>query len=162
MAVRPAADETLEPLGPYTFIQKKAGYRVTEDSFLLAEFLPQPGEKDTVVDLGTGSGVMLLLLAWKTGVERVVGVEAEGEAAETARGNVRANGLGSRVEIVEMDWRMAPSVYPEGSFSVVVSNPPYVKSGAGRVSPHPGRAAARTEIMGGLDELVRVSAHLAG
>jgi tRNA1Val (adenine37-N6)-methyltransferase len=160
-------DVTVEPLGPFSLIQKKKGFsfRVTGDTFELVDFvLPlskKTGEK-TVIDLGTGTGVIPLLLAWKSPVEKIVGVEIDKDTAALAEKNIRMNGLTSRVTIIEKDWRMLEGVFPEGAFEVVISNPPYTKKGAGRASPVKQRAIARGEVMGTLAELLRVSTHLAG
>jgi tRNA1Val (adenine37-N6)-methyltransferase len=97
-------DVTVEPLGPFSLIQKKKGFsfRVTGDTFELVDFvLPlskKTGEK-TVIDLGTGTGVIPLLLAWKSPVEKIVGVEIDKDTAALAEKNIRMNGLTSRVTI---------------------------------------------------------------
>jgi tRNA1Val (adenine37-N6)-methyltransferase len=155
--------ETIESLGPYFFIQRKAGHRLTNDSVALAEFAaPSLSEKDTLIDLGTATGAIPLLLSWKTEIKSITGVEIDKAAFETALRNVEANGLIGRVDMINADYRGLPRMYPEGAFSAVISNPPYTKSGAGRVSPKTERAVARSEVMGGLSELVKVSKHLAG
>jgi tRNA1Val (adenine37-N6)-methyltransferase len=156
------ADWTTEHLGPFHFIQKKVGHRVTGDSLLLADFALPLKEDESVIDLGTGTGVITLVLAWKSPVQRIVGVDLERGSADVARRNVETNGLNSRVTIIEKDWRELPDLYPKGAFPVVVSNPPYVKKGAGRESPVKQRAIARSEVMGTLEELLKVSAYLAG
>lgn len=162
-APRVRDDETLERLGPYFFMQKKAGLRLTGDTVSLSEFASETlTENDTVIDLGTATGALALLLAYKTRAKSITGVEVDEKAFETASRNIDANGLAGRVSAVNADYRDLPSIYPEGSFSAVVSNPPYTKAGAGRVSPEKERAAARSEVMGTLADLVKVSKHLAG
>lgn len=158
----PPPEETFEKLGPYGFIQKKKGHRLTQDTVLLSEFLLPLDETDSVIDLGTGTGAIPLVLAWKTGVSRIEGVEVDDVAASIAQRNIEANNLSSRISITKKDFRDLPGLYPEGAFSVVVSNPPYVKAGSGRMSPVHERAVARGEVMGGLKDLVEVSSHLAG
>ncbi|HEY4708005.1 MAG TPA: methyltransferase [Thermodesulfobacteriota bacterium] len=156
-------DEILESLGPYFFVQRKAGHRLTGDTLSLAEFaIPTLTDKDTVIDLGTGTGALPLLFAWKTKVRRITGVEIDAGTAATANKNVSANGIEHRVEILKRDYRELKSVYPEGAFSVVVSNPPYTKAGTGRISPKKERAGARAELFGGLSDLIDISAYLAG
>lgn len=156
------ADETVDELGPYLFIQKKTGHRLTEDSVLLFDFLPRLCKNDSVIDLGTGTGALALILSSRTPVQRITGVEIDAPAASVARRNIAANGLEDRVTIIEGDYRDVAGRFPEGAFTVVVSNPPYVKAGAGRVSPTRGRDAARCELTGGLKDLVAASRHLAG
>ncbi len=155
-------DETFETLGPLGFIQKKKGHRLTVDAVLLADFLLPLGESDHVIDIGTGSGAIPLILAWKTGISRIEGIEVDDEAASIAQRNVDANNLSSRITIVKKDFRDLPAMFAEGAFSVVVSNPPYVKAGSGRISPLRERAAARAEVTGNLKDLIEVSGYLAG
>ncbi len=156
-------DEILESLGPYFFVQRKAGHRLTGDTVTLAEFvIPALTENDSVIDLGTGTGAIPLLLAWKSAVRFITGVEIDAATAGTAVKNVSANGLEDRIEIINRDFRELKGLFPEGAFSVVVSNPPYMKSGTGRVSPKKERAGARAELYGGLSDLIEISAWLAG
>lgn len=155
--------ETIESLGPYFFIQRKAGHRLTSDTIALAEFAAQSlSEKDTLIDLGTATGALALLFSLKTELKSIVGVEVDDEAAETAARNVEANGLNFRVSIIKADYRDLAGMYPEGAFTAVVSNPPYTKAGRGRLSPKTQRAIARSEVLGGLPDLMKVSKHLAG
>ena len=151
----------VERVGPYRFIQGEA-QRVTTDSLLLADFVLPLMEGESVVDLGTGAGIIPVVLAWKTCAGRIVGVEVDGAAAETARKNVEGNALSGRITVLEGDYRGLFKKFPEGSFSVVVGNPPYMRAGSGRVSPKGARAGARSEVHGGLRDLVAVSRHLAG
>jgi tRNA1Val (adenine37-N6)-methyltransferase len=155
-------DVTAEPLGPFTFMQKKGGQRVTGDSLLLADFVLPLNEDDRVIDLGSGTGIIPLVLAWKSSARKIAGVEVERGSAEVALRNVENNALQSRVEIIEKDYRELTGLYPEGAFSVVLSNPPYTRKGGGRVSPIKERALARSEVLGTHEDLLKVSAHLAG
>ncbi|MBI2400676.1 MAG: methyltransferase, partial [Deltaproteobacteria bacterium] len=155
--------ETIESLGPYFFIQRKAGHRLTSDTVALAEFAAQSlSEKDTLIDLGTATGALALLFSWKTEMKRITGVEVDIEAAEAALRNIDVNGLADRVSIIKADYRDLAGMYPEGAFTAVASNPPYTKAGTGRVSPLMQRAIARSEVLGGLPDLLRASKHLAG
>jgi len=160
---RVAEDETLESLGPYFFVQRKAGHRLTSDTVALAEFvLPSLSEEDSAIDIGSGTGAIPLILAWKSKVRKIVGVEIDPCAAAVAEKNIQANGLEGRVEIVQSDYRELKKLYPEGSFSVVVSNPPYFRAGVGRISPNKEKAAARTELSGGIADLIDISAYFMG
>lgn len=138
------------------------GQRLTSDTLWLSEFVLPVKQDDSVMDLGTGAGVLPLIFAARADCANIKGVEVMDGAADAAQRNVETNGLSSRIEILKMDLRRLPEVYGEGSFSVVVSNPPYVKAGAGRVSPVNERAVARSEQMCSLPELIKVSKHLAG
>ncbi|MBI5560255.1 MAG: methyltransferase [Deltaproteobacteria bacterium] len=155
-------EEIISTLGPFIFIQREGVERVTEDPVLLTEFLLPLKKADRVLDLGTGTGVIPLILCSKTDVETITGVELDIHTAAAARRNVDINGLGARVKILQSDWRRLKEIYPRGAFPVVVSNPPYMKKGEGRVSRIRQRAIARCDIEGTLKDLVDVSEYLAG
>jgi tRNA1Val (adenine37-N6)-methyltransferase len=149
-------------LGPYTYIEPESGHKVTDAPLLLADFILPLGEGETVIDIGTGAGVIPLILASKTPVKRIVGVEVQRALVETARKNVELNSLGGRVELIEGDYRDLPERFPESSFSLVLSNPPFVKRDGGRRSPDVSRDVARSEVFGTLGDLLQTSAYLAG
>lgn len=158
----PVRGHITEMLGPYTFTHGGGAFALTQDPFLLADFIPAPGDGDPVIDLGTGSGIIPLLLAWKSRCRHITGVEIEKDAAALAASNVSANRLGGRITVLEKDYRSLCSDYREGAFKAVVSNPPYVAAGSGRLSPDRQRMTARSEIHGRLRDLIEVSAYLAG
>lgn len=141
-------------------VQSDKGQRLTQDPFLLTDFLLPLKKEDTVIDLGTGTGIIPLLLCSRTEAQNIVGVEIEEKAATIAGKNIELNGLGSRVTIIEADYRELSGIYPQGIFSVIVSNPPYTKANSGRVSPNKERAMARSEVVGTLSELISTSKYL--
>lgn len=153
--------ETLDELRPagLHIIQAKRGYRFSLDPVLLSDFTTVAAG-DTLVDLGTGSGVVPLLLAARTGVRHVVGVEIQAELADRARRSVLLNGMQERIEILQEDLRNLHDRLPPQSFAVVVANPPFRRPGAGRQAPDAERAAARHELAGGLSDFLRAAAYL--
>lgn len=167
-------DETVDELGLYKIIQKKKGYRFSEDSIQLAEFVLPLKSTDSVIDLGTGSGVIPLILAQKSPVQNIVGIEIQEGLAEIAKRNVKLNNLSPRIKIIKGDFRIlgtdfvrssifsqsVPTKLETGQFSVVISNPPYTKPVAGRISPQSERAMARMEFTCSLDNLIKVSKYL--
>ncbi|MEK7313835.1 MAG: methyltransferase [Deltaproteobacteria bacterium] len=152
------AEKTPEKIGAYEF--RQAGQRLTQDSVLLADFVLPLKKEDIVLDLGAGSGVMPLIFCLKSEAGKIVGVEINEKAAKSARENISVNCLAERVEIMNRDWRTLKGIFPGGSFSVIVSNPPYVKKGSGRISPSSERALARHESAGTLRDLIEISEYL--
>ena len=139
-----------EQLGPYTLSWPEGVFPLGGDALALGAFASvKPGWR--VCDLGTGSGALLLLLAWRGTGLSLTGVERDPLAARTARDNLAASGLPG--EIVRGDWREAP--LPAGAFDLVVSNPPYFPRGSGK-----GDDPARMEIHGGLEELCAAAGRL--
>lgn len=154
-------DETLDELraGGLQIIQAKSGYRFSLDPVLLCAFA-RVEVTDSVADLGTGAGVIPLVLAAWSGASRIVGVEIQPALADRASRSVRLNGLEDRVEIVEGDLRRIAEVLPQGSFDAVLSNPPFRRAATGRAAPVAERAAARHELAGGLDDFIDAAAFL--
>jgi tRNA1Val (adenine37-N6)-methyltransferase len=112
-----------------------------------------------VADLGTGSGVMPLLLARQGKGREFVGIELQPELAARATESVRLNGLEARVRIVCADLRALPAELA-GGFDVVLTNPPYRRAASGRMAPGAERAAARFELAGGLADFLGAAALL--
>lgn len=140
-------------------LQSEKGYRYSIDPFLLVAFAAQEcGPR--IADLGTGSGIIPLLLAVRSGETRIVGIEIQTAAAERARCSVALNGLADRVDIVQGDIRLIRQLLPPQSFAAVLANPPYRKPGAGRVSPRVERGSARHELHGGLVDFVEAARFL--
>jgi len=153
--------ETLDSLRPGNFqiIQAKRGYRFSLDPVLLCAFARVfTGER--VADLGTGSGVVPLLLAGRTGAEKIVGVELQPALADRARRSVLLNRLEGKIDILEEDLRLLKKSLAPQSFDVVVANPPFRPPGAGRRAPVDERAAARHELAGSLFDFLRAAAYL--
>lgn len=159
VAIHP--DETLDDLRPggLKIIQKRDGYRFSLDPILLCGFARLDGVT-AVLDLGTGSGVIPLLLARRSGATRILGMELQAAAADRARRSVELNGLTERVEIIEGDVRQVTGQLGPGSFDLVLSNPPFRPGGSGRIAPGAERAAARHELAGGLQDFVAAAARL--
>ncbi len=133
--------------------QPERGYRFSIDSVLLAGFAA-PHCRGAVLDLGTGCGVLLLLLARLSAeMSSGAGVELQAELLACARENFLENGFEGTLGAVEGDFRgEVPGIDP-GSFDLVVSNPPYGRVGHGRRNPEPGKEAARHEVACSLRDL---------
>lgn len=154
-------DEELDELfnGRLKIIQKKKGYRFSLDALLLAHFTSRlPAH--SIVDLGTGSGIIPLILARKTAAPRIVGVEVQEEMADMARRTIHLNEHSHRVTILHEDFRKIRTSLPHASFDLVVSNPPYYPAADGRINPSAQKAIARHEIMASLDDLVHAATYL--
>jgi len=155
------SDETLDTFSCKSIkvLQKKTGYRFSIDAVLLSQFI-KIRNNERVVDLGTGCGILLLLLYRHTKAHSFVGVEIQKDLAELARRNVQLNHFEDRVSIVQNDFRKLKAIFPSGSFNVVLSNPPYRKYRTGRVNPTLEKAIARHEIEGTLEDLISTASYL--
>jgi len=155
-------DETIDDLDSYKIIQKNRIHRFSDDSVQLANFILPLKPMDSVIDLGTGSGVIPLILTQKSPVQNIVGIEIQEGLSDIAKRNVEINNLSSRIRIIEGDFRTITDnkLFKSNSFSVVVSNPPYTQFKTGRVSPFSEKAAAKMEFACTLSELIKISKHL--
>lgn len=137
--------------------QYKSGYRFSIDAVLSAHF-SRPESSDSILDLGSGCGVISLILAYRYPGVSVTGIEVQPELVQLSRRNIIENDMQSRVRIIEANYRdISRQLKPE-TFDLVVSNPPYRKQGRGRVSGDQQRARARHEIDASLTDMVKAAA----
>lgn len=134
-------------------------FRLGTDSVLLGDFVNTCG-RTRGIDLGCGSGILPLLLLWRSDRLRMTGLEIDPEAAELARENMAENRLAERCEIVTGDIKDCRAHFASGEFDLVVSNPPYFAAGRGGLSPDSRRAAARGELLCSLEDVCRAAAYL--
>ena len=154
-------DETLDTLfeGKLKLFQGRSGYRFSLDALLLAHFMTcRRGEK--IADLGTGNGVIALILAYLHSSLSITGVEIQLSMVDRASRNVRMNGFQERVTISQADVRNIQETFSPESFAAVVCNPPYRRTTSGRISPNVERKIARHEIAAGLADFLRAGAYL--
>lgn len=156
--------ETLDDLtvGGLKILQAKDGYRFSLDPVLLAGFIPSV-RGCRVLDLGTGNGIIPLLLAARGEALSIAGIELHREMAERAGRTVEMNGLQASVRIVAGDIRDLPCAgLGAAAFDVVTANPPYRRPGTGRTAPGDERGMARHELAGGLVDFLRAAETMLG
>jgi len=161
MNLLPSADETLDLFfnGKLQIIQKKKGYRFSVDTLLLSQFV-RIRKNERVIDLGTGCGILPLLLSQSTRAHSFVGVEIQKGLVECAEKNVILNHLEDRISILKQDFRELKAIFRPGSFDVALSNPPYREFQTGRINPSTEKAIARHEIKGRLEDLISHASYL--
>ncbi len=154
-------NETLDTLfdGKLKLLQGRDGYRFSLDPLLLAHFMTcRDGEK--IADLGTGNGVIALILAYLHSSLSITGVETQLTMIDRASRNVRLNEFQERVTIAQADVANIRKTFSPESFAAVVCNPPYRRTGSGRISLNTERKIARHEIAAGLADFLRAGAYL--
>lgn len=143
----------------YRIIQNERLFCFGMDAVLLSGFAQvKPGEK--VLDLGTGTGIIPILLEAKTEGQHFTGLEISPTSVDMARRSVALNGLEARVEIVHGDIKEAGKLFAPASFDVITSNPPYMTGQHGLVNPDVEKAAARHELLCTLEDVVRAAEKL--
>lgn len=143
----------------YRIIQNRNGFCFGMDAVLLSGFV-RAGAKDRILDLGTGTGILPLLLHAKTGSKDVTGLEIQEKMAEMAARSVRLNDLEEEVHILEGDIRKIRELFPAKCFDVVTCNPPYMKNSSGIQNPEEEKAIARHEILCSFEDVARAAAYL--
>lgn len=129
------------------------------DAVFLSDFVRvKPGE--TVLDMGTGNGIIPVLLSAKTQGKKFTGLEIQPDTAEMARRSVRLNHLEERIEIVTGDIKEAAEIFKPAFFDVITTNPPYMLSQHGLRNPDDAKAIARHEVLCTLDDILRESMRL--
>lgn len=125
--------------------QPKTGYRFSIDAVILSH-LACPAAGETVLDLGTGCGVIPIMLAFRHPDIRLIGVEIQPALSDLARRNVADNRMADRIRIIEMDMGKLSLADAGGPVDLVVTNPPYRKLDSGRINADSQRAVARHEL----------------
>ena len=141
----------------YLLIQDPARFCFGVDAVILTGFA-SVRKNEAVLDIGTGSGVIPILLAGKTQGARFDGIEIQSESADAARRSAALNGLADKIRIIEGDVKNMPSLVTAASYDAVTSNPPYIRAGAGIPNGDAPRTIARHETLCTLDDVVRGAA----
>ena len=143
----------------YQIIQNPEKFCFGMDAVLLSGFA-RAKEGDRVLDMGTGTGIIPILMEAKTPAAQLVGLEIQAESADMARRSVELNGLEHKIQIVEGDIKEAASIFGAASFDVVTCNPPYMIGQHGIQNPDAPKAIARHEILCTLEDVISQAAKL--
>lgn len=139
-------------------IQKKNAFLFGIDAVLLANFVSVKSGC-TALDLGTGTGIIPILISAKTGAKRIVGLEIQEDMANMAKRSVAMNALNDKIEVLHCDFRDYAKKNL-GAFDVVISNPPYFRAKSGMLSQNSPKMIARHEITMNLADLFQSAAEL--
>lgn len=141
-------------------IQNSQGFCFGIDAILLSDFAKDMKKSELVVDLCTGTGVIPILLAGKTGAKKIIGVEIQEECADMAKRSVALNNLENRVEIINVDLKLLKNVIPSATVDVVTVNPPYMKKGTGVINEKNAIIISKHEVSCTLEDVIKEAARL--
>ena len=152
-------DERLDDLQikGYKIIQHPDKFCFGMDAVLLSGFA-KVNEGEKALDLGTGTGILPILLEAKNEGSHYTGLEIQAESVEMARRSVLYNDLQDKIDIIEGDIKEASSIFGKASMNVVTSNPPYMTNHHGLKNPNDAKAIARHELLCTLEDVVRETA----
>ena len=140
-------------------IQKKDGFKFGIDSVLLTGFAKKIKAGSTVVDLGSGTGVISLLLSKKTKAKKIYAVEIQDTIAEIAKRNVQMNDI-ENIEVLNIDLKNISSKIKKESMDIVVTNPPYKKLNSGLLSDDEVNLISRHEYKCNLEDVIKCAKYL--
>ena len=143
----------------YRIIQNPEKFCFGMDAVLLSGFV-RAGKGDILLDLGTGTGIIPILLEAKTQCAHLTGLEIQEESADMARRSVALNGLSHKIDIITGDIKEADRIFPSASFDCITCNPPYMIGSHGLANPKEPKAIARHEILCTLEDVVRQAGKL--
>jgi tRNA1(Val) A37 N6-methylase TrmN6 len=164
LELRAEQGETLDSIcgGEVQVLQRRLGYRFTLDPILLAHFAVYEGgaHRGRLIDLGTGSGIIPLVLAKRLGLKDITAVELQPRLYSLAERNVYLNRCEQQVALVQGDLRKVDQLFAPGSFSNVLCNPPYRACATGRSSLTVEKAIARHEVACALPDVAVAARYL--
>ena len=141
-------------------IQNKDWFCFGIDSIILTDFAKNIKENLNVIDLGTGTGIIPILLSEKTNKNHFIGIEIQKEVADMASRSVKLNRLENKIEILNMNILELKNKYKNGSFDVVITNPPYKKINTGLINDNRQKIISRHEITASLEDFIEVASFL--
>lgn len=141
-------------------IQNEEGFCFGIDSVLLSDFAKNIKKDSIVLDLGTGTGIIPILLCGKTNLKKVIGVEIQEEVAKMAEKSIKLNNLEDKFEIINENILSLNNIYEKQVFDVIVTNPPYKKKETGVINENEKKLISRHEITAVLEDFIKVSKDL--
>ena len=141
-------------------IQNKDGFCFGIDSILLSDFAKEIKKGSKVIDLGTGTGIIGILLCMKTELSKIMGVEIQKEVYDMAKRSIKLNNLENKFEIINENIKNLENIIETGTFDAVVTNPPYKKIGTGLTNENEKKLISRHEITANLEDFIKVSSKM--
>ncbi len=161
MGVELKENEKIEDLqcNGLKIIQNKKWFCFGMDAVLLTNYCDIKNNS-RIVDLGTGTGIIPILLSGKRNYSKAYALEIQEEVAEMAKRSVALNNLQDKIEILNIDLKEALSYLESSSFDAVISNPPYKLNSSGIINPTDKKAISRHEIKCSLEDVIKTAAAL--
>ena len=141
-------------------IQNKDGFCFGIDAVLLSDFAKDIRNNSTVLDLGTGTGIIGILLCAKTKLSKIYGIDIQKDVCDMAFRSIKLNNLEDKFEIINTNIKDLQNIFEESSFEAIVSNPPYKKDNSGLKNESETKLISRHEITASLEDFISVSSKL--
>ena len=141
-------------------IQNNDGFCFGIDAVLLSDFAKELPINSKVLDLGTGTGILGILLCGKTKLSRIYGIDIQKDVCDMASRSVKLNNLENRFEIINKNIKDLKDIFEENTFDAIVSNPPYKKDNSGLKNESETKLISRHEITASLEDFINISSKL--
>ena len=138
-------------------IQNKKWFKYGVDSVLLSDFSKKIKKNAKILDIGTGTGIISILLAKKTNSQEIVGIEVQPEVADMAKRSIELNHLENKVQIINDNILNIEKYFPDEYFDDIVTNPPYQKKNSGLKNENEKQSISRHEILCSLEDIIAKS-----
>ncbi len=152
-------NETIDDLefNNLKIIQNNDGFKFGIDSILLTDFSKKIKNESIVLDIGSGSGIISILLSEKTKSKKIIGIEVQKDVADMARRSVILNNLENKIEIINDNIKNIEKYFQNNFFDVIVTNPPYQKNNTGLKSEDEKNLISRHEVECTLEDIIQKS-----
>lgn len=138
-------------------IQNKNGFCFGIDSVLLSDFAKDIRNNSIALDLGTGTGILSILLTAKTNLKKIYGIDIQEDVIEMAKRSVALNRLEDKIEMLHNNVKELETIFEKNSIDSIVTNPPYKKRNTGKTNEAENKFIARHEVSATLEDFIRVS-----
>ena len=138
-------------------IQNTEGFCFGIDSVLLSNFAGNIKKQSKVLDLGTGTGIIPILLCAKTQLKKVVGVEIQEEVYEMTKRSIELNNLNDKFEVINANILELNKIFNKNTFDVVITNPPYKKKNTGILNENNKKIISRHEVTATLEDFIKIA-----
>ena len=138
-------------------IQNKDGFCFGIDAVLLSDFAKDIRNNSIVIDLGTGTGILPILLSGKTNLSKIYGIEIQQDVANMAKRSVELNNLEDKIEIINDNIKNLENIFEKNTFEAIVTNPPYKKINSGAINENEKKLISRHEITANLEDFIKIS-----
>ena len=141
-------------------IQNKKGFRFGIDSVLLSDFAKEIKKDSKVIDLGTGTGIISILLCGKTKLKEIIGVEIQKDVYDMAKRSSKINSLENKFKVINEDLNNIRKNFPANSIDAIVTNPPYKRINTGVTNENISKQISRHEVMCNIEGIANISNYL--
>ena len=141
-------------------IQNSENFCFGMDSVLLSDFANNIKNNSVVLDLGTGTGIISILLSAKANVKKIYGIEIQKDVADMANRSVILNNLEKKIEIINEDIKNISNIFNKNSVDVIITNPPYKEINRGIINDNENKIISRHEVKANLEDFIRVSSEV--